>query len=243
MPVCTGKPRRSLGSRQTHEMTKGRVSPFPHPPGRGSSYLLERLLWKAGLQRVAGVDEVGVGPLAGAVTAAAVVFPPGVEIADLADSKRLSPAVRERLATEIHRCAAVEIAMVEVDEIDRINIYQARMAALRRAVEGLPKTPEFVLVDGREIPRLGYRQAAYVKGDSFVASIAAASIVAKVHRDAYMRELDSQYPAYGFARNMGYGTREHLEALRRFGPSPVHRRSFRPVGTKETAGTLFYAPR
>jgi len=215
------------------------VSPFPHTLGHGSSYLLETLLWKVGLQRVAGADEVGVGPLAGAVVAAAVVFPPGVEVADLADSKRLSPAVRERLAAEVRRCATVGVAMVDVEEIDRINIYQARMKALRRAVEELPKPPHFVLVDGREIPGLGYPQAAYVKGDSFVASIAAASIVAKVYRDAYMRELDSRYPVYGFARNMGYGTREHLDALRHFGPSPVHRRSFRPVAATEAAESLF----
>ena len=171
--------------------------------------------------------------------AAAVVFPPGVQIGDLADSKRLSAATRERLAAEIRQHAAVGIAMVDVEEIDRINIYQARMAALRRAVEDLPKPPEFVLVDGREIPELAHPQAAYVKGDSFVASIAAASIVAKVHRDAYMRELDARFPAYGFARNMGYGTREHLDALSRLGPSPVHRRSFRPIATQETVESLF----
>jgi len=204
-------------------------------------YLLETLLWKVGFQRVAGADEAGVGPLAGAVVAAAVIFPPGVKVEDLADSKRLSAPVRERLSAEIKRSAAVGIGVVDVEEIDRINIYQARMRALRQAVEELPRPPEFVLVDGREIPGLAHPQAAYVKGDSFVASIAAASIVAKVHRDAYMRELDSRYPVYGFARNMGYGTREHLDALRRFGPSPVHRRSFRPIAA--ATDTLFPACR
>lgn len=194
----------------------------------GAGYVLESLLWKVGLLRVAGVDEVGVGPLAGAVVAAAVVFPPGVIVDGLADSKRLSASVRERLDAEIRAQAEVGIGMVEVAEIDRINIYQARMEAARRAVDTLALPPQILLVDGREIPNLPYKQSAYVKGDAFVASIAAASIVAKVHRDAYMRELDSSYPAYGFAHNMGYGTQAHLEALRRFGPSPVHRRSFRP---------------
>lgn len=194
----------------------------------GAGYLLESLLWKVGLLRVAGVDEVGVGPLAGAVVGAAVVFPPGVMVDGLADSKRLSAPVRERLDAEIRKQAEVGIGVVEVAEIDRINIYQARMEALRRAVGKLALPPQILLVDGREIPNLPYKQSAYVKGDAFVASIAAASIVAKVYRDAYMRELDGCYPAYGFAHNMGYGTQAHIEALRRFGPSPVHRRSFRP---------------
>jgi ribonuclease HII len=190
--------------------------------------MLESLLWKVGLERVAGADEVGVGPLAGAVVAAAVVFPPGVTVDGLADSKRLSPAAREELDVEIRTRGEIGLGVVEVEEIDRINIYQARMEALRRAVGDLAAPVDFVLVDGREIPHLGYKQSAYVKGDTFVASIAAASIVAKVHRDAYMRDLDRRYPAYGFARNMGYGTPAHIDALRRFGPSPVHRRSFRP---------------
>ena len=193
-----------------------------------ATYMLESLLWKVGLDRVAGADEVGVGPLAGAVVAAAVIFSPGVTVDGLADSKRLSPAAREQLDVEIRARGEVGVGVVEVEEIDRINIYQARMEALRRAVGELAAPIDCVLVDGREIPYLRYKQSAYVKGDTFVASIAAASIVAKVHRDAYMRELDSRYPAYGFARNMGYGTRAHIDALRRFGPSPVHRRSFRP---------------
>jgi len=192
---------------------------------------LETLLWRVGIRHVAGVDEVGMGPLAGPVVAAAVVLPPGTCLDGVADSKVLQAAVRERLAVEIQRRAlAVGIAIVEPDEIDRLNIYQAGLAACRRAVEALrPLVPGYVLVDGREIPDLTMPQSAYPKGDSFVCSIAAASIVAKVTRDAIMCELDARYPLYGFARHMGYATRRHFAAIREHGPSPVHRRSFAPV--------------
>jgi len=192
---------------------------------------LERLLWRVGIRQVAGVDEVGMGPLAGPVVAAAVVLPIETHIDGVADSKVLTAVVREKLALEIRRRAiAFGVAVVEPEEIDRVNIYQAGLRALRRAVEQLrPLVPGFVLVDGREIPDLGIPQSAYPKGDAFVTSIAAASIVAKCHRDALMRQLDAAYPAYGFARHMGYATRDHLAALRTHGPSPVHRRSFAPV--------------
>jgi ribonuclease HII len=183
-----------------------------------------------GIKHVAGVDEVGMGPLAGPVVAAAVVFPCGFKIDGVADSKVLRAIVRERLAIEIRRRAvAVGVAVVEPDEIDRLNIYQAGLCALRRAIDALGMVPGFVLVDGREIPGLSIPQSAYPKGDSFVCSIAAASIVAKVHRDAIMRELDVRYPGYGFGRHMGYSTRAHFAAIREHGPSPVHRRSFAPV--------------
>ena len=191
---------------------------------------LETLLWRVGIQYVAGVDEVGMGPLAGPVVAAAVVLPAGTRLDGVADSKVLRPAVREQLAAEIRRRAvAVGIGIVEPDEIDRINIYQAGLRACRLAVDALGITPGFVLVDGREIPDLPMPQSAYPKGDSFVCSIAAASIVAKVHRDALMRALDVRYPEYGFAHHMGYSTAEHFAAIRAHGPSPVHRRSFAPV--------------
>jgi ribonuclease HII len=192
---------------------------------------LETLLWKVGIRHVAGVDEVGMGPLAGPVVAAAVVFPPHLTVDGCADSKVLTAKARERLAAEIRqRALAVGIAVVEPDEIDRVNIYQAGLRALRRAVEALaPVVPGYVLVDGREIPGLAMPQSAYPKGDAFVCSIAAASIVAKVHRDALMRELDTRWPEYGFARHMGYSTAAHFRAIREFGPSPVHRRSFAPV--------------
>ena len=191
---------------------------------------LETLLWRVGLKHVAGVDEVGMGPLAGPVIAAAVVMPPGSYVDGVADSKVLTAAARERLAEEIHRRAlTVGIGVVEPEEIDRLNIYQAGLCALCRAVEALAVVPEFVLVDGREIPGLAMPQSAYPKGDSFVCSIAAASIVAKVHRDGLMRDLDRLYPGYGFARHMGYSTRAHFAAIREYGPSPIHRRSFAPV--------------
>jgi ribonuclease HII len=191
---------------------------------------LETLLWRVGIRHVAGVDEVGMGPLAGPVVAAAVVFPAGFKLEGIADSKVLRAPVREQLDREIRRRAvAVGLAVVEPDEIDRVNIYQAGLRACRRAIEALGVVPGFVLVDGREIPDLPVPQSAYPKGDSFVCSIAAASIVAKVHRDAIMRELDGRYPGYGFARHMGYSTRAHFAAIRANGPSPVHRRSFAPV--------------
>jgi ribonuclease HII len=191
---------------------------------------LETLLWRVGIKHVAGVDEVGMGPLAGPVVAGAVIFPPGTHLDGVADSKVLTPQARERLDVDIRRRAlAVGIAVVEVDEIDRINIYQAGLRALRLAVDALAIVPGFVLVDGREIPGLPMPQSAYPKGDSFVSSIAAASIVAKVYRDALMRELDTRYPGYGFGRHMGYSTRAHFAAIREHGPSPVHRRSFAPV--------------
>src|SRR5204862_5295897 len=161
---------------------------------------------------------------------AAVVFPPGFELGGGADSKVLRAPVREQLDVDIRRRAlAVGLAVVEPGEIDRLNIYRAGLCALRRAVEALGIVPGFVLVDGREIPDLPIPQSAYPKGDSFVCSIAAASIVAKVHRDAIMRELDASYPGYGFAHHMGYATRRHFAAIREHGPSPVHRRSFAPV--------------
>lgn len=171
-----------------------------------------------------------MGPLAGPVVAAAVIFPRGTAIDGVADSKVLRAPVREALATEIRRRAvAVGLAIVEPEEIDRLNIYQAGLRAVRQAIESLAVVPEFVLVDGREIPGLAMPQSAYPKGDGFVCSIAAASIVAKVYRDGIMRELDQLYPVYGFARHMGYSTRAHFAAIREHGPSPVHRRSFAPV--------------
>ncbi len=203
---------------------------------------LERLLWKVGIRLVAGVDEVGMGPLAGPVVAAAVVLPAGSVLDGVADSKVLLAHVRERLATEIRRRAlAVGIGVCEASEIDRLNIYQAGLCAMRRAVDALaPLVPGFVLVDGREIPGLPIPQCAYPKGDGFVCSIAAASIVAKVHRDAIMRELDDRYPGYGFGRHMGYSTQAHFAAIRERGPSPVHRRSFAPVRAAlgETGGQI-----
>lgn len=171
-----------------------------------------------------------MGPLAGPVVAAAVIFPSGVTIEGVADSKTLTARDREALDAVIRaRALAVAVSVVEPDEIDRMNIYQAGLLASRRAVLSLTPDPGYVLVDGREIPGLPMPQSAYPKGDGFVCSIAAASIVAKVYRDTLMCTLDATFPAYGFARHMGYSTAAHLRALRDHGPSPIHRRSFAPV--------------
>jgi ribonuclease HII len=193
-------------------------------------YENRRRLLERGVRLVAGVDEVGVGPLAGPVVAAAVMLPDDPELPGLNDSKKLSRAARERLADAI-RCQAIDWAVGEVwpAEIDRLNIYHAGLLSMRQAVEGLSRHPDHVLVDARTIPGIRVPQTSLVRGDSRDASIAAASIVAKVHRDAIMRRLDARYPAYGFARNKGYPTPEHIEALRCVGPSAVHRRSFAPV--------------
>jgi ribonuclease HII len=193
-------------------------------------YRHERRFAARGVSAVAGVDEVGMGPLAGPVVAAAVVLPADAALEGLRDSKQLSRAARERLAKLVHdRAVAVSIAEAAPAEIDRINIYQAGLLAMRRAVERLRRPPGQLLVDARRIPGLRAPQLAIVKGDASVASIAAASIVAKVFRDARMQELDAAFPGYGFARNAGYGTPEHLAALRACGPTSVHRRSFTPV--------------
>lgn len=179
---------------------------------------------------VAGVDEVGRGPLAGPVTAAAVVLDPKRIPSGLRDSKELPASERERLFMEIVASAHVGIAFSSAAEIDRVNIRQATLCAMRRAVEALPVLPDHVLIDGRDVPPgLACAAQAIVKGDSLLASIAAASIVAKVIRDRAMRHIDLRYPVYGFATNVGYPTPEHLDALSRCGPSPFHRLSFAPV--------------
>jgi ribonuclease HII len=188
---------------------------------------VERDFWRRGVLRVAGVDEVGVGPLAGPLVAAAVILPRDVALRGINDSKRLSPERREQLAVDIRACAiAIGIGLVEVAEVDRLNTYRAALEAMRRAVAALSVVPEQLLVDARYIPGLNIPQMSIVKGDARSYSIAAASIVAKVHRDALMQEIDRQYPQYGFAQHMGYGTRAHFDALDRHGPCPVHRRSF-----------------
>lgn len=191
----------------------------------------ERVLWKSGVRAVAGVDEVGVGPLAGPVVAAAVVFPPGTEFAGIDDSKRLDPRQREKMEAAIRRSgAAIGIGSADVGEIDRLNIYHAALLAMRRAVEALPSTPEHLLIDARTIPGLSIPQNSFIKGDGMNFSIAAASIVAKTHRDRLMEELENKYPGYGFARHKGYGTTEHQNAIRGLGPCPIHRMSFPVIG-------------
>ncbi len=189
------------------------------------------------LALIAGVDEVGRGPLAGPVVAAAVILDPAAPVGGLRDSKALSPARRETLAAQIRQYALVwAVGRADVAEIDELNIFHATMLAMRRAVLGLTVPPQQVLVDGNRCPSLPYPARAIVKGDATVAAISAASILAKVVRDAEMCALDARYPAYGFARHKGYPTREHLLALDRLGPLPEHRRSFGPV--RDRLGTV-----
>jgi ribonuclease HII len=177
-----------------------------------------------------GVDEAGRGPLAGPVYAAAVILDPACAIAGLADSKSLSAKKRERLAGEIRlRSLAWAVAFASVEEIDRLNILQASLLAMRRAVEALRIAPHEALIDGLHCPRLGMPARAIVKGDVTVPQIAAASILAKTARDAVMLELHRQYPDYGMDRHKGYPTPQHLAALIRLGVTPVHRQSYAPV--------------
>ncbi|TVR52061.1 MAG: ribonuclease HII [Gemmatimonadales bacterium] len=180
-----------------------------------------------GIRALAGVDEVGRGPLAGPVVAAAVILPEGCLIEGAGDSKTLSAIRRESLCREIlARAAAVGIGAASVREIDQENIAVATARAMARALQALSSPPDHVVVDGLPVRRLGWKHEAVVGGDGLIHSIGCASIVAKVHRDRLMRRLAQRYPAYGWATNVGYGTPEHMQALREFGPSPHHRLTF-----------------
>jgi ribonuclease HII len=202
----------------------------------------ERVLWRAGVRHIAGVDEVGMGPLAGPVIAAAVVFPPHTELAGIDDSKKLDVAQRVDAERRIREIASgIGIGRAEVAEIDSLNIYHAGLLAMRRAVEALPMRPQHVLVDARSIPGVDVPQNSFEKGDGLDFSIAAASIVAKVHRDGLMDELAREHPGYGFERHKGYCTPEHQDAIRKLGPCLVHRTSFTFI--RELRGeysSLFY---
>ncbi len=190
----------------------------------------ERRLWKLGVEAVAGVDEAGVGPMAGPVVAAAVIFAPEAFVRGVHDSKQLTPEQRDDLIDRIReRALAIGVGVAEVGEIDRLNIYWATMRASERALAALNRIPGHVLVDGRAIRGLGLPQTRIVGGDRKSFCIAAASIVAKVTRDRMMLEYDARYPGFGFARHKGYCTHDHFEALKKLGPSPIHRRSFAPV--------------
>lgn len=200
--------------------------------------LHEREAWSQGYLTLAGVDEAGRGPLAGPVVAAAVVIPRDVLEAEhtrlfsgIADSKTLTAKRRESLFARLSEESSVArgVGLADVAEIDSLNILRATHLAMKRAVEALDRAVDLILVDGRPVPGLPFASRAIVKGDAQSLLIAAASIVAKVTRDHLMDELDRQYPRYGFARHKGYGTAEHLAALREWGPTPVHRRSFAPV--------------
>jgi len=193
-------------------------------------YLAEDAGAIADLSAVAGVDEVGRGPLAGDVVAAAVILDPATPVPGLTDSKKLSERRREALFGQIREQAvAFAIARASVAEIDRLNILQASLLAMTRAVRSLAAEPALVYVDGNRCPEWPYASRAIVKGDSRIAAIAAASILAKVTRDRELVALDARYPGYGLAQHKGYPTAEHLAALRAMGPTPVHRRSFGPV--------------
>jgi ribonuclease HII len=191
---------------------------------------LERAARKTGALRIAGVDEVGRGPVFGPVVAAAVILPRDCHLQGLTDSKKLSEKKRNVLDVEI-RSNAVSwaIAAVDVETIDRINIRQASLLAMRRAVEQLALSPDYLLIDGVDTIDWPCAQQAVVKGDATSFSIAAASVLAKVYRDRLIVELDRQYPGYGLANHKGYGVPEHMAALARLGPTPLHRRSFKPV--------------
>jgi ribonuclease HII len=198
----------------------------------------ERECWERGWLRVAGVDEVGRGPLAGPVVAAALVFDRTTieaehqgRLAGIRDSKQLTPAAREHLFSLLRGLPGADIGIgtADVEEIDQLNILRASHLAMARAVEALAAPPDHILVDGLAVRGLPCPSTPIVRGDSLSFSIAAASIVAKVYRDALMVDLDRIYPEYGFARHKGYGTSDHIQALFEYGPSPVHRRSFRPV--------------
>jgi len=205
--------------------------PSAHTEDSDSMLTYERGLWDAVIQAVAGGDEVGRGPLAGPVVAAAVVFKPGVWIDGVDDSKKLSARQRESLFNVIRQsAAAVGLGIVERETIDQINILQATYQAMREAVTQIGPTVEHILVDGHAIPDCPISQTAIVRGDQTSFSIAAASIIAKVTRDRIMVQLDRQYPQYGFTQHKGYPTRSHVEALREFGPCDAHRRSFRVKG-------------
>lgn len=183
-------------------------------------------------QLIAGVDEVGRGPLAGAVVAAAVILDPAQPILGLADSKKLSAKKREALAAEIRlKALAWSLGRAEVEEIDQLNILQATFLAMQRALESLPIQPEHVLIDGHLCPKINYSMEAIIGGDAIVPAISAASILAKVSRDAELVLLDQLYPAYGFAQHKGYPTPSHLNAIRQHGVLPIHRRSFKPIKT------------
>ncbi len=216
-PVCPPKnlplfPDESLSS-QTRD-------PFFH----------EGLAQKAGYDLIAGVDEAGRGPLAGPVVAAAVIIPQGTDLAGVRDSKKMSPGAREKAFSDIcHRVLAMGIGVVSHDYIDKFNILRAALEAMRQAVAALAPQPEFVLVDGiHEIP-LPVPQRCLKKGDQISRSISAASVVAKVYRDRIMRSYHQMYPVYDFDRHKGYGTRQHLNALAQYGPSPIHRKTFKGV--------------
>ena len=195
-----------------------------------SLYTYERQAHEEGCSIVAGVDEAGRGPLAGPVSVAAVILPHELYLPHLNDSKKLSPKLREELFEAIsEKAIAIGTALIDAATIDRVNIYQATINGMYEAVFALQPQPEKVLIDAVRLERLPMPSLSIIKGDAKSASIAAASIIAKVTRDRLMDEYDREYPQYGFSRHKGYGTQEHIEAIRKYGPCPIHRKSFEPI--------------
>lgn len=191
---------------------------------------IETSYWDQGVQVVVGCDEAGRGPLAGPLTAAAVVLPPYWNRPEWHDSKQLSDQKRRALVEDIHQHAlAYAVVFVDVETVDRLNVYQASRHAMLQAIASLPMSVDVIVTDAMPLPSLSIPVEAIVHGDALSQSVAAASILAKVARDDYMMEASQCYPEYGFERHKGYGTKAHLEALRRYGPCPLHRRSFAPV--------------
>jgi len=212
------------GQRYTNTMTQ-QPALFDLDVNAGPSFEMERRI--GGI--VCGVDEVGRGPLAGPVTAAAVILDPDNIPDGLNDSKKLNKKKREALYEEIHATAKVAVAEASVEEIDQINILQASLLAMSRAVEKLSPAPDHALVDGNQMPKLICPASTVIKGDGRSFSIAAASIIAKVERDFLMQKLAKIHPEFGWDKNAGYGTRAHMDALKLVGPTPFHRKSFAPI--------------
>ena len=217
--------------------TESMAKPLSHTAGKGKpatapvcGWKHEKAARKQGALRIAGLDEVGRGPLFGPVVAAAVILAPRFRLTGLTDSKKLAEKKREEFAIQIRAAAlAWAVAAVDVETIDRINIRRASLLAMRLAVEQLVLAPDYLLIDGIDKIEWECTQQPVIQGDAISMSIAAASVLAKVHRDRMLIELDSQFPGYGLASHKGYGCPEHLAALARLGPTPLHRRSFSPV--------------
>ena len=219
---------RRIGAQKLYRKLKRKLDVEKKEQARlDAMFHFERLLWARGLQDIAGVDEAGIGPMAGPVVAAAVVFPPGSRVDGVDDSKRLRPDERESLDFQIRRVASgVGVGVIEPGEVDRLNVYHAGIQAMRIAVDSLEVPPQHVLVDSRTIPGLPQPQNSFDGGDGISFSIASASIIAKVFRDRLMVEMDRRFPGYGFAQHKGYCTAIHQDAVRRLGPCPIHRSSF-----------------
>ncbi|MCR5757618.1 MAG: ribonuclease HII [Selenomonas sp.] len=225
LSACANDSRKAVGTLlrryQRQQADRERVSAL---------YQYERQFWAQDYEVVAGVDEAGRGPLAGPVSVAAVILPHDLYLPKINDSKKISAKVREELYDEImNKALAVKAVFIDAKTIDRVNIYQATINGMYESIFGLSPAPQAVLIDAVKLENLDVPSMSIIKGDAKSASIAAASIIAKVNRDRLMERYDQEYPQYGFAHHKGYGTTEHIAALRQYGPCPIHRQSFEPV--------------